>query len=70
MTEWTKTFAELSRAPPKLYHNIEDGYSSEFWEKLYDAFRDRLLYEITEGVRAQTGHLESYGARIVLGSLA
>lgn len=54
MSEWTKTFAELSHVPPKLQH-LEDGYSNEFWEKLYDAFRDRLLYEITEGIRAQPG---------------
>ena len=53
MTEWTKTFAELSQAPPKLSH-FEDGYPSEFWEKLYDAFRDRLLYELAEGIRVQT----------------
>ena len=51
MNEWTKTFKELSETPPKLVP-VEDGWHTDFWESLYDAFRDRLLYEITEGVSA------------------
>ena len=48
MTEWTKTFKELSETPPKL-NRLPAGVASEFWEMVYDAFRDRLIYEINEG---------------------
>jgi len=53
MAEWTKTFVQLAQSPPRL-SQTDDGYANEFWEKLYEAFRDRMLYEIAEGDLLQT----------------